>query len=47
MKFTLRLPDDLAEALKKLAQKEKRSVHAQVLYILQVYIEKLKEEGKL
>lgn len=31
--FTLRLPDELAQALKELAEKEHRSLHAQVVYI--------------
>ena len=40
------MPDELAQALKELADKEHRSLHAQVVYILEKYIEQLKEEEK-
>ncbi|MGW5162957.1 FitA-like ribbon-helix-helix domain-containing protein [Nonomuraea wenchangensis] len=33
--ITLRLPDDLHARLKELAQHEHRSLHAQVLYIVE------------
>ncbi|MFF0775163.1 Arc family DNA-binding protein [Nonomuraea wenchangensis] len=33
--ITLRLPDDLHARLKELAQQEHRSLHAQVLYIVE------------
>jgi hypothetical protein len=37
-RFTLRLPDDLHEALQHLAQDEYRSLHSQILTILDEYI---------
>lgn len=33
-KFTLRVPDDLYEAVKAVADKEERSLHAQVIWCL-------------
>jgi len=39
VRFTLRLPTDLALALREMARREDRSVHAQVLYILRRFIE--------
>jgi predicted transcriptional regulator len=36
MKTTIRLPDDVAERLKEAAERDRRSVHAQML----VYIER-------
>ena len=39
LRFTLRLTDELAQALKQLAEKEHRSLHAQVVFILEKYIE--------
>jgi predicted transcriptional regulator len=36
MKTTIRLPDDVAERLKKAAERDRRSVHAQML----IYIER-------
>jgi predicted transcriptional regulator len=44
MKLTLRLPEDLHRELKELAGKEHRSLHAQILHILTIYIEQLKKE---
>ena len=37
-RFSLRLPDDLHEALQSAAQKEYRSLHNQILIILEDYI---------
>jgi hypothetical protein len=37
-RFSLRLPDDLHEALQRAAQKEYRSLHNQILIILEGYI---------
>jgi hypothetical protein len=37
-RFSLRLPDDLHEALQRAAQKEYRSLHNQILIILEDYI---------
>jgi hypothetical protein len=45
-KFTLRLPDDLYNDLKELAEKETRSLHNMVIYILKTYIAQVKEAGK-
>jgi predicted transcriptional regulator len=42
-KFTLRLPDDLYDDLKELAEKETRSLHNMVIYILKTYIAQIKE----
>ncbi len=33
-KFTLRLPDDVYEDVKTMAEREERSLHAQVVYLL-------------
>ena len=40
-RLTLRLPDDLHAKVKKLAEKEHRSLHAQILYILEQYLKQL------
>jgi len=40
IKFSLRLPDDLYKAIKELAERENRSVNAQIIYILTQYIKK-------
>jgi len=37
-RFTLRLPDDLHEALQRTAQKEYRSLHNQILIVLDEHI---------
>lgn len=37
------MPDDLHAKLKSLAEKEYRSLHAQILYILWLYVDGLKE----
>jgi predicted transcriptional regulator len=44
--LSLRLPDDLHQDLKELAEKEHRSLHAQIIYILEKYIERWKAEKK-
>jgi len=38
IRFSLRLPDELHEAIKKLAEKEHRSIHAQIIHILTQYV---------
>jgi hypothetical protein len=38
VRLTLRLPDELHKALKELAQRERRSLQAQILYILELYV---------
>jgi len=40
IKFTLRLPDDLYQAIREIAEKEQRSINAQIIYILMEYIRK-------
>lgn len=35
----IRVPEDLWEELKKIANKEERSVNAQIVYIIKKYIE--------
>jgi hypothetical protein len=37
--FSLRLPDELYEALKEVAKKEERTINAQIVYILKNYIQ--------
>ncbi len=37
-RFTLRLPNDLHDKIRELARLEKRSIHAQILYILEHYL---------
>lgn len=39
VKFTLRLPSDLAESLRTLAIRENRSLHAQIIHILRRFID--------
>jgi hypothetical protein len=39
LRFTLRLPDDLAAMLKAIAERESRSFHSQILYILRRFVE--------
>jgi hypothetical protein len=34
VRFSLRLPDEVYKALKDLAEREHRSIHAQILHIL-------------
>ena len=43
IKFSLRLPDDLYKAIKALAEKEQRSVNAQIIYILTQYLKQAKQ----
>jgi len=45
IRFSLRLPDDLYDAIKELAKKEQRTVNAQIIYILIEYIKKAKLQG--
>lgn len=39
VRFTLRLPAELAEALKVIATRESRTLHAQIVYILRRFVE--------
>jgi len=45
IRFTLRLPEELHEALKRLAEREHRSLHAQIVHILTEYIGKITKQG--
>ena len=45
IRFVLRLPPDLHEELKALAARERRSLHGQILYLLQRAVE-VTREGK-
>lgn len=42
----LRIDDELYEKIKKIADKQERSVNAQILFILKKYIEEQKKEDK-
>lgn len=44
-RFTLRLPDSLHNKLARLAKLEKRSIHAQILYILEKEITNVKSKS--
>lgn len=37
-RVTLRLPIDLYNRIKRLAEQEKRSIHSQVVYMLESYL---------
>jgi hypothetical protein len=45
-RLSLRLPDDLHAALKEVAEEERRSLHSQIIYILETYIEKAETEDR-
>ena len=45
-RLTLRMPDDLYEALKKLAEKETRSMHAEILHLIKEAIRQTEEAEK-
>jgi hypothetical protein len=47
VRFTLRLPEDLAEALKREADHDDRSLHAQVVNILRRHVEDTKKIAHL
>lgn len=40
----IRIPEELWEELKKLAEKEQRSVNSQLIFIIKKYIEEQKKE---
>jgi hypothetical protein len=42
--FSLRIPDEVYEALKALAERENRSLNGQILYILRLYLANLKKD---
>lgn len=41
----IRVPEDVWEELKKVADKEERSVNSQIVYIIKKYIEEQKEKN--
>jgi hypothetical protein len=43
IKLQLRLPEELHKEIKELAQKEKRSLNGQLVYMLETFIEQLKQ----
>ena len=45
IRFLLRLPPDLHERLRRLAVRERRSLHGQILYLLEQAVEE-SNEGK-
>lgn len=43
----IRVPEDIWEELKKIADKEERSINSQIVYIIKKYIEEKKEKTSL
>lgn len=41
-RLSLIMPEELHKALKEVAEQERRSIHAQILYIIEKYIAELK-----
>jgi hypothetical protein len=44
--LNLRLPEELHKAIKALANKERRSLNAQILFMLEEYLRRLRETDK-
>ena len=44
--FTLRIDENTLEELGKIAEKEKRSINSQLIYIIEKFIEEEKEKNK-
>ena len=44
--LNLRLPEDLLNAIKEIAKDERRSINAQIIYILEQYANAKKEKSK-
>ncbi len=44
VRFALRIPEELYEALKTVAAKEQRSINAQILYIIKQYLLQLNKK---
>ena len=42
----IRIPEELWEELKNVAEKEERSINSQLIYIIKKYIEEKKDEKK-
>ena len=38
LRFVLRLPRDLHQALQEIARREKRSLHGQIMYVLERFV---------
>ena len=45
VRFALRLPPDVHEALQALARRDRRSLHSEILHILERYIAEEMPEG--
>jgi hypothetical protein len=45
VRFALRLPPELHQALQRLARRDRRSLHGQIIYVLERYV--AHEEGEL
>ena len=45
IRFLLRVPQDVYEALQDLAEREQRSVNGQIVYILQRFIAESRDEN--
>lgn len=45
-RFDLRLPDDLHERLAVLAERERRSIHAQILRLIEEGLDRAETPGK-
>ena len=41
----IRVPEDLWEELRKIAEKEERSINSQLIFIIKKYIEEQKKEN--
>lgn len=44
--LNLRISEDLLKAIKEIAEKERRSINAEILYILEQYAKQKREENK-
>ncbi len=44
--LSLRIPDELHEAIKALSEKEKRSLNSEILYILEEHLKRLRKKEK-
>lgn len=42
----IRVPEDIWEEIRKIAEKEERSINSQIIYILKKFIEEKKELNK-
>ena len=44
VRFVVRLPRDLHEALQEIARREKRSLHGQIMYVLERFVAEDREK---